>query len=189
MNSILISFLTPLVSSYRHEVFDAHINLRSGGSMKRSFVIFVSLESLFAIVLSFFYRDRLGRADLCTDGIAHISTAIALDSHFHRGRGVDDPERADHDTHPAGDTGRFMNVNHAGLRIPAHGSIGAGFQAWSVLAVSALEGEGFSFHINTRDRPGVFMNRLGKFLRYGGDLRSTPEFTLMATRTLVLVNH
>jgi hypothetical protein len=157
--------------------------------MKRSFVIFVSLESLFAIVLSFFYRDRLGRADLCTDGIALISTAIALDSHFHRGRGVDDPERADHDTHPAGDTGRLMDVNQPALRVPAHGSIGAGLQARSVLAMPALEGKGFPFHIDPRDRPGVFVYRLVKFLRYGGDFTPTPELTLMATRALVFVNH
>ena len=55
--------------------------------------------------------------------------------------------------------------------------------------MSAMKGEGFPFHKDPRGGPGVFMNRLVKFLRYGGDFRSTPEFTLMATGTLVFVNH
>jgi hypothetical protein len=145
------------VSSNRHEAFYVHNSVHKPGSPSAgvvdgavlgepSLVIPFSLERLFVIVLSFLHGDRFCRADLCADGIAHAPTAIALNGHFHCGRGIDDPERADHDTHPAGDTGRLVDVNQSGLGIPAHGSIGAGLQARSALAMSALEGKGFPLH-------------------------------------------
>ena len=138
-----------------------------GDSMEPSRVSSVALERLFAIVLSILHGDRFCWADLCTDGIAHIPTAIAFNSHFHRRRRINDPKRARHDAHPAGDTSRLVDVNQSCLGIPAHGSIGAGLQARSTLAMSALKGEGFPFHVDPRGGPGVFMNCLVKFLRYG----------------------
>jgi hypothetical protein len=54
----------------------------------------------------------------------------------------DHSERAHHHAHPAAHTAFFIAENGIGRRLPVHGPGKTGVQAWSVLAVPALEGKG-----------------------------------------------
>jgi hypothetical protein len=94
---------------------------------------------------------------------------------------VDNPEWADHHTHPAGDARWLIDINEACLRIPAHRSIGTGFDARSVLTMPALKGKVLSLHIHTGDGMRLFVNRLMQFFGHRADFCPAPELTLMAS--------
>jgi hypothetical protein len=147
-----------------------------------------TLKRFLTIILSFFQGDGLSRAHFCTDGVSHVSTAVALDRHFCGSRGIDDPEGADHHTHPAGDTGWFVHINQTRFRVFAHGPVGAGLQTGGLLTMPALQGKRFPFHIDPGHRTGFFVDGGEEFLGDRGDFGSTPELTLMASRTFIFID-
>jgi hypothetical protein len=53
-----------------------------------------------------------------------------------------------------------MDIDQPSLRVPAHGSIGTGFDARGILTVSALESKWFSLNVDPWYRMGVFLNSL-----------------------------
>ena len=104
------------------------------------------------------------------------------------GRRGNDPEGADHDTHPAGDAGRFVDINQTRLRIPPHRSIGAGVNAWRHFAMAAVQWQIVAIHMDSWNRTGFLMDGIVQLLGDGPDLYSAPKPAGMALRTLLLIH-
>jgi hypothetical protein len=136
-----------------------------------------------AIILARLNRYGLGRAYFRANRVPHVPAAIAFDGHLIGRRGIDNPEGADHHTHPARNTCRFVNVYQFRFRIPPHGSIGARIQAWCFYAMPALQGQILALHIHPGHRLRFFRNRSGKLFGDRCDFRSTPQLALVASGT------
>jgi hypothetical protein len=120
-------------------------------------------KGFLTIVLPFLETDGLCGADLGADGVPHIPAPIAFDCHFHRRRRVDNSKRAYHDTHPAGNASRLVNIDQSCLRISAHRSIGTGLDAGGVLTMPTLESKVLPLHVDSGNRMGFFLDGLIKF--------------------------
>ena len=147
-----------------------------------------TLKFFLAVILSLLNVYGVCRAGLGANGIPHVSATITLDRHFECGRRRDDPERTHHHTHPASDAGGLVNVNQAGLRISAHGPVGARIQTGSLFTMSTLEGKVLSFDKDPGYRLRFFV--YGQWQRFGHrrNFRSAPKLALMASRAFLWVH-
>jgi hypothetical protein len=136
-----------------------------------------------AIILARFNGYGLGRAYFRTNRVPHVTAAIAFDRHLIGRRGIDDPEGANHYTHPAGNACRLVHINDIRFRIPPHGSIGAGIQARCFDAMPALQSKILALHVHPGHRLRFFRNRSGKLFGKRCDFRSAPQFALVASGT------
>ena len=146
------------------------------------------LKLFLAIIFPLLKVYCIGWACLRANRISHISTTIALDGHLKYGRRRNNTKRAHHHTHPAGNTGRFVNIHQAGFRISSHGPIGACIQAGRLLAMSALKGKTFPLHKHPGHRLGFFVYGLWKLLGHRCDFGPAPKLTLMASCTFFRID-
>src|SRR4030042_940712 len=137
--------------------------------------------------LSFLQNQSLRRTDVHTDRKFHVPAAVTFHGHMMSGRRGNDPEGTDHDTHPAGDAGRFVDINQPGLRIPAHRSIGAGINAWRHFAMAAVTGPVVAVHMDSWNRTGFLMDGRVRLLGDGPDLHPAPKPTGGALGTVLLI--
>jgi hypothetical protein len=172
MNSIFLSF--PLTGDRDYGIFIIIGCQASTGGFILKYL---------TIIQARFNRYGLGRAYFRANGISHIPAAIAFDSHLIDRRGIDDPKRTDHHTHPASNTCGFVNINQSRFRISPHGSIGARIQARRFDAMPALQGKILTLHIHPGNRLWFFRNRGDKLFGNRCDFGSAPQFTLVASRT------
>jgi len=146
------------------------------------------LELLVPIIRPILHCNGVCGAGLSADRIPHAPAAITLDGHFKRRRRIDNPKGAYHHTHPAGDTGGFVNIDQAGFRIFSHGAVRAGIQARRLFTLTALKCKRFSFHEYPGYRLRFLIDGKRKLFCHRCNFRTAPKLALVAACTFFWVN-